>query len=479
MWISITTTRSTRFILLGLTLMGAFFATLSTLLLTDVFTALVVAGAWVCLLPIMIVIAAPRKFSIVQPITIVATLVLLGISIKTTYVALFDTPHVVEEVLLGRSTSILHLAILLTMLAYSSFALGYAITNKSVPLRRLRFFGPAIWCPRRIVFLSVLSAVVTVAATALVIVLFDVESLRDLAVKRYLIFEGSETGLGSLGYLQWIMRASEFMFYILLAFLITSNRRNRVSLSLLTVCLGIIGTTPSLMMNNRMNTLLVVINAMVLSALLSRRINMRWWALGVLSGTMLLFGMSYARTTVQTRNEVSGVDLMIESTIGGRHLGDIAKTAHIVDGVPSRMDHELGSTLFGWLTAPVPRAWWRDKPFVGTGKEIGRKIFERADRTGVPPGLLGELFLNFGAIGVPIGFFLFGILAKTAYNSFRPVLDKITGGVLFAILLFPVTYVTVNNEVTMTVVTLMTYGIPIVGLLWLTTRSPPRDDVDA
>ena len=70
---------------------------------------------------------------------------------------------------------------------------------------------------------------------------------------------------------------------------------------------------------------------------------------------------------------------------------------------------------------------WEDKPIVRIGAEVGAALFGTTLRGGVPPGMIGELFLNFGWLGIPIGMLVFGLFlgfihtryGLRAYTDFR------------------------------------------------------------
>lgn len=87
----------------------------------------------------------------------------------------------------------------------------------------------------------------------------------------------------------------------------------------------------------------------------------------------------------------------------------------IIGRVPSEVGFIHGETYLAFLAAPIPRAFWQDKPRAG-GYQTALLVFGRDD-TAIPPGNVGELYLNFGLLGVVFGMFLFGLLMRILYNQ--------------------------------------------------------------
>jgi len=76
-----------------------------------------------------------------------------------------------------------------------------------------------------------------------------------------------------------------------------------------------------------------------------------------------------------------------------------------------QVDYALGSTPGNIVLALIPRVLWPDKPVVGGGGTIvadftGLKL---AEGTSFGAGQVLEFFANFGAVGVIVGFFLYGM----------------------------------------------------------------------
>ena len=110
----------------------------------------------------------------------------------------------------------------------------------------------------------------------------------------------------------------------------------------------------------------------------------------------------------------------------------------IVNKTRSVDDYRLGSTFEDLLWFYVPRQLWPDKP-VSFGYSFGPEFFPGASSTAsYAPSMVGELYLDFGLIGVAGGFYLFGILLRACYESFANGRSRLSA-VTYAIILFRLT----------------------------------------
>lgn len=102
----------------------------------------------------------------------------------------------------------------------------------------------------------------------------------------------------------------------------------------------------------------------------------------------------------------------------------VPKTAHLIQSVPTELDWKYGSTFMQWSVAWIPRRFWANKPMIGRySKVVGRHIYGNS-QSGVPPGLVGELFWNFGLLGLVFGGMAVGAMIKYVYQRFRPSRDR-------------------------------------------------------
>lgn len=99
-----------------------------------------------------------------------------------------------------------------------------------------------------------------------------------------------------------------------------------------------------------------------------------------------------------------------------RNVADINILTQIVQGVPKDIPFQHGSTL--WIFARNLYAQLFNQYDVNT-RTIGQILRDRwydSVGGGRPPTFLGELYLNFGVIGIMLGMFLLGILSSHLYR---------------------------------------------------------------
>jgi oligosaccharide repeat unit polymerase len=93
----------------------------------------------------------------------------------------------------------------------------------------------------------------------------------------------------------------------------------------------------------------------------------------------------------------------------------------IISRVPHLLNYQYGLTYLHLLIYPIPRLLWHAKPSpIGTG--IFTEVFFPGEYfAGVTKGITlpGELYLNFGILGISGGMFLFGIFLKRLDNYIR------------------------------------------------------------
>jgi O-antigen polysaccharide polymerase Wzy len=94
----------------------------------------------------------------------------------------------------------------------------------------------------------------------------------------------------------------------------------------------------------------------------------------------------------------------------------------IIDRVPDVLQFQNGRTLLAMLTIAVPSSWYPDKYLTAPGVFTLSIEPDRWVREGttLPPGLIGEMYMNFGVIGVFLGLLGFG----AAFGWIRRVLKR-------------------------------------------------------
>jgi O-antigen polysaccharide polymerase Wzy len=92
----------------------------------------------------------------------------------------------------------------------------------------------------------------------------------------------------------------------------------------------------------------------------------------------------------------------------------------IVKGTGTVTPFEYGYTLTPMFEAFIPRLLWADKPSIPTGQIMNKKFHvTEGDLTYISPSHLGELYWNFGWLGVIVGMSLIGFLFGTLGTRFN------------------------------------------------------------
>lgn len=108
--------------------------------------------------------------------------------------------------------------------------------------------------------------------------------------------------------------------------------------------------------------------------------------------------------------------LAFDSAVGG-DLGYTPTVFKVIDFVPEQYDYLKGQSYYRIMFTGVPRFVWSDKPD-NTGIIVGRWIFPGTIVQSNPPGVMGDLYINFGFLGI-LGFVAFGIIFAKIDNSSR------------------------------------------------------------
>lgn len=144
------------------------------------------------------------------------------------------------------------------------------------------------------------------------------------------------------------------------------------------------------------------------------------------------------------RNSGAELDRSIGERIGriflNRHGPDIAVTSHVVQSIPDKLEHKYGQTIAVWFIAPIPRELMPGKPLIHSGPIIGQQIYGTAV-SGVPPGMVAELYWNFHIVGIIFGCTLFGIFLRVLYQTFQNfVVSPVLLVPIYIFAIFPIAF---------------------------------------
>jgi hypothetical protein len=104
------------------------------------------------------------------------------------------------------------------------------------------------------------------------------------------------------------------------------------------------------------------------------------------------------------------------------------------------MDFKHGETYLPIVTWIVPRFIWHDKPTFQYFNDIGHTaglIGPFDDVTTIVYTSIGELYLNFGDLGVPLGMLVIGLLSRWLYQALMVGVLSPMAIFMYAILILP------------------------------------------
>lgn len=100
----------------------------------------------------------------------------------------------------------------------------------------------------------------------------------------------------------------------------------------------------------------------------------------------------------------------------------------LVSGVPEELGFTYGETFLNAFFEVLPL-----HPFRGVNEVYNAAFYPSiAGNYGVPVTMVGELYLNFWVIGVPIGFLVIGIIVRATYEQLIVQRTSFASIVIFA-----------------------------------------------
>ena len=379
-----------------------------------------------CLIVVAIPLFAQREVSVFEPLMMVILLVLFGTPIKLIYILWVrnNDLFVSEHVLLQQQPEIFLKGTFVILIGWTLWVLGYMIRFPKAPLAPL--FLPQIneWNGKKLQIALLGLGVVSVLCFGAFILNAGVSfrSFTEMSQKRFLEIraQGGERMHSSIYLFCRGAALCKFIVYFCLVWLI---HRKQSIFSWIGVLLGLAVLQTMLLavvINSRAGVALLLLDCAVLSYYLYRKIDFRLVGACLAVAVLLMIPMLAARGQRQDRNINTSVGNVFQKTLNGRNMLDIAKSCHIINGVPRKMEYRNGEMLWAWMAAPIPTSYWPDKPrWANQGLTVNRQIFEyRGDLSGCPPGLIGELHWNFGILGIWVGMFTAGLVFRQIYLAF-------------------------------------------------------------
>ncbi|WP_188434365.1 O-antigen polysaccharide polymerase Wzy [Halopseudomonas salina] len=363
-----------------------------------------------------------RKIDVFEPINLIYFAVFLGTAARSLLVTLqgsekFDylTEGFSFSTILGFSPFL--------FLGLLSLNLGYSFHNKRIPIERLFLLKRKISTNK---IHAIFPVAIFISATGSFLYLktinLDLSDLTSISNKRAI--EVDDGTYSAYGHLKFLASFAEVALYLVLASGLTMLKRShKLSNQIMIYTAFAFAFITPFVSSSRMDIMLVGINCLIIIYYAKNRSLPKKVLIGTLVFSVsIASGMGYLRATAQG-NDASTYTDPIQSTVGSGNFVDLARTSIIIANVPEKMDYLYGTSLISWITAPIPRVIWPEKPNVSLGPSVRSEIYGLPTlNNGFPPGIVAEGYMNFGYIGLIILPFLFGSIQKLLYMTFRNII---------------------------------------------------------
>jgi hypothetical protein len=133
----------------------------------------------------------------------------------------------------------------------------------------------------------------------------------------------------------------------------------------------------------------------------------------LLACTPVLYGLSAAIAASRNEGNFSWESGEKAGYVGNEMFRELLFITSIV---PEKVDYQYGYVYYVQLVNPIPRFLWEDKPKLDTGllmADVYGSVDSRGEATmTISPGLIGEMYLNFGVFGILVLSLFGGWLVK-------------------------------------------------------------------
>jgi hypothetical protein len=438
--------------------------------------AIVATLAILCSLVALVPLLVRRPFDLFEPATAIFALVMFCVTAKTWMILAFDqsSDHVQDRLLLGYDPTVLIPGLWAMLIGLIALVIGYMVPWPAPRMATRWLQQSQQWNGPRLQ----LTCLVLLGVSALSFLLFirwtgtSLGNPEELSAKRFAEQGSGGSGrLFQLGYYLYRLAAfCKFPFYLALVDLI-ARRRSWVSLhGMIIIVAGIFSIGVPIFINNRAGIALLLLDVLVILYYLRRSAVLPYLTVSFSLGLVLLCGMLMLR---KQNNEFTFVTLL-EETLGGRDLMDISKTSHIIQAVPQTIEYQMGETLWGWVAAPVPRSIWPGKPlWAERGVYLMHKVYgNMVGYSGIPPGLVAELYWNLGWYGVVFGMLTLGVVLRVGHQTFLPMRHVPVAVLVYALIVNRFVLFSLGNDLGTGIVKTGLDIVPLAFLLlWLSKRT--------
>lgn len=392
-----------------------------------IFLSIGLTALYVVLAPVML---WRKKYDIGSVWTFVVAPVAIGVTLRNVYITLnISGDRTIDELFLrGRSPSYFVYPGILLIVGLAAVALGYSALDVKVDFRRTmaaklaRYEFDSYRLPLTIALcagISFISLLIYVRQSGG----FDPTrlSFKRTTISRLDI--QNDPSYRGLGYLTFLNSFGGLAMLLMVAHF-TRQRRSLWSWrGPALVAMFLLASALPVYRSGKSDVIWLVVLALIVRHYLGKPLRRLTLVAGAIATISTLSIVSAARATpnLSAQNVTSALTIQaaLDALVYNRNLVELPKTAQIINRVPDVLPYENGATITGYAFSLVPRELWPSKPLVDPGPVIGAAIYN-SPLSGVPPGLIAELYWNFGAPSVLLGCVLFGALLRYAHEKVRP-----------------------------------------------------------
>lgn len=249
-------------------------------------------------------------------------------------------------------------------------------------------------------------------------------SLRFQAKKYLTLDNGAETSLG------FLTMGGDFLLIFALYFFVFNTGSKKLNVYIVVVAFLFL----TYFISSRRNAalLMIILFLMVMGLHHSvQKVGARAKKYLIMIGMVVV--LSFASAIRDTGREGASItDLRVMSALSttlhhsmyGAYFMGPAKTGAIIDQTRSRNLFLYGSSYTAIVFAPIPRVLWKSKPPIRNSYFVSKEVLRVSYETGMPPGGIAELFLNFGWAGIFVGMFVVGIVLRLALVKYQMSPDR-------------------------------------------------------
>lgn len=359
-----------------------------------------------------------------SPLNFLFLNVLIGVTFQSIYLCFIDQGENRYGLYgLGNIDSY-YQGILAIIISTVFLLIGYSFSLKSKFKKKLLIYR---WNYIRIILISLLLLWISFYSIDKYLSIFSISltDLTNISLKRVIV---DEYATYSYGYLRFGAGLSQIVCITLFVYFLRYKDEHKTFLNFLIFLLILVSFIGGLILpfvsSQRSSIIYFLIALCAVSNFCYKKwsIHLVFVIFVVIMVILIVMGaMRYAngRTgAFEYYMENAGFKHIVSSIAGSANLLSISKTSILIENVPNTIQPQHGKTYGLWALAPIPRTIWNEKPIVRIGGELGPLIYATAKTGGTPPGYVGEAYLNFMWVGLPVVSILFGLMIGYFYENY-------------------------------------------------------------